>query len=65
MSTARRAWDDLSEDQKNELRNYVRLAAIIAAAIKQLLSNEAAHKLIAALSDEVTSHVNNKLLRSP
>jgi hypothetical protein len=64
-SKARRAWQHIGEDQKNELRNYVRQAALIAAAIKQLLSDDAAQKFIAALSAEVTTHVNNKLLHQP
>jgi DNA-binding transcriptional regulator YdaS (Cro superfamily) len=62
---ARRAWHRVSEDQKNELRNYVRQAALIAVAIKQLLSDDAAQRFIAALSAEVTAHVNNKLLDQP
>jgi hypothetical protein len=61
-SKAHRAWQRIGDDQKNEVRNYVRQAALIATAIKQLLSNDAAEKVIATLSVEVTAHVNNKLL---
>jgi DNA-binding transcriptional regulator YdaS (Cro superfamily) len=58
----RLAWQRADEDQKNDLRNYVRQAAFIATAIKELLSNDVAQKLIAALSAEVSTHVNKKLL---
>jgi hypothetical protein len=62
-SKASRVWQRISADQKNELRNYIRQAALIATAIKQLLSNDAAaQKMIAALSAEVTAHVNKELL---
>src|SRR5438132_13393095 len=58
----RLAWQRADEDQKNDLRNYVRQAALIATAIKQLISNDVAQKLIAALSAEVTTHINKKLI---
>jgi hypothetical protein len=62
-STATNAWQGMNDDRRNVLRNYVRSAAFIATAAKQLLSNDAAGKLIATLSAEVSAHVNTELLR--
>jgi len=61
-SNALRGWQRVGEEEKNEIRNYVRHAALIATAIKQLLSTDAAEKVIATLSAEVSASVNDRLL---
>jgi hypothetical protein len=62
-SRATNAWRGMNDDRRNVLRNYVRNAAFIATAAKQLLSNDAAGKVLATLSVEVSAHVNTELLR--
>ena len=57
------AWHGMTEEQKNVLRSYVRRAALIAAAVQQLLSDDSARKVIATLSTEVSAYLNNELLR--
>jgi hypothetical protein len=60
---ARNTWRAMPEEHKNELRGYVRHAALIAAAVQRLLPYESAGNVIATLSTEVSAHVNQELLR--
>lgn len=57
------AWQGMTEDRKNVLRNYVRNAALIATVVQQLLSDDSGRKVIATLSVAVSAHVNTELLR--
>jgi hypothetical protein len=56
-------WQAMTEEHKNDLRSYVRQAALIAAAVQHLLPHDSAHNIIATLSTEVSAHVNHELLR--
>ena len=57
-----RAWRELSEDRKEEIRNYLRRAALVAIAVEQLLSNRSAKVVIEALSAHITEAVTAKVV---
>ena len=57
------AWHDMAEKRKDEIRNYVRRAALAAAAIDQLLTRDSARRVIATLNAEVNSLLNANILR--
>ena len=58
------AWQGMAETRKDEIRNYVRRAALAAAAIDELLTRNSARKVIATLNAEVSSVLNANILRS-
>jgi hypothetical protein len=54
----------MAEEQRDEIRNYVRRAALAAATIDQLLTRGPARKVIGALNKEISSSLNAKILGS-
>ncbi len=59
-----RAWKGIPEEQREEVRNYLRRAAVVAIAIEQLLPRRSADSVLDKLSKEVTSFVTAKILGS-
>ncbi len=59
---AERAWQDLPDDRREEVRNYLRRAALIAIAVEQLLPRRSARVMIEALGAHVTSAVTTKIV---
>lgn len=57
-------WHRMAEEQRDEIRNYVRRAALAAATIDQLLTRGPARKVIGALNKEISSSLNAKILGS-
>ncbi len=59
-----RAWRRSSDERKEEIRNYLRRAALIAIAVEQLLPHQSAKALIDAFSVQITQAVTAKIVAS-
>lgn len=59
-----RAWKELPDDAREEIRNYLRRVALVAMAIERELPAKPAKTVINALSEEVTLIVGSKILEA-
>jgi len=59
-----RVWRELPEDEKENIRDYLRRAALIALAVEQLLPQQSAKVLIDAFGVQITLAVTAKILES-
>src|SRR5262249_21666899 len=55
------AWSDLSEERREEIRNYLRRVALVAIVVEQLLPHGSAQIVLSALSRQVSLAVASKL----
>jgi transcriptional regulator with XRE-family HTH domain len=59
-----RAWQQLSEERREEIRNFVRRIALVAVAIEQLLPEKSARAVHDQLSTEVSTVVIDRILEA-
>jgi transcriptional regulator with XRE-family HTH domain len=59
-----RAWKELAEPAREEIRDYLRRVALIAMAIEHELPQKPARTVIDALSEEVTLIVGSKIIEA-
>ncbi len=58
-----RAWSNMPTEQKDEIKDYLRRAALVAIAVERLLPPQAAKPVIDALSAQVTLAIIAKILK--
>jgi hypothetical protein len=59
-----RAWQELSEDRREEIRNFVRRIALVAVAIEELLPAKSARAVNAELSTEMSTVLIERILEA-
>jgi len=60
-----RAWQELSEDRREEIRNFVRRIALVAVAIEELLPGKSAKAVNDQLSTELSTALIDRIVETP
>ena len=60
-----RAWQQLSDERREEVENFVRRIALVAVAIEQLLPEQSARAVNDQLSTELSTVVIDRILEAP